>query len=566
MSQEPMVLTKIRTEELQPIQWPAIPTLQPPQSLNDFLATNRLLVFPSDDDRAAARQIGRENIWNFFFRIDPEDVRKIQHAERQKLHDIRRECDQLYQERRDRLEALLRTWQEQRQQRTESIDETRYREQLAELEASIQSQLISFKGQWQKIAGAVLGIAILLTIWNTTSIATARGMPSANVVVGLLISALFWSAFLVAGAVIAYNQTRAGTERGERSRIGRMLAQYKTDQQTEPRLQQELARLNTDYTQRSQQIDERLALMEQAITPIIAQLPVPPADREIVDQLRTDLERLRMDYTRELGLEERLREIVRIEGDDQPPIVVPNPLVFISPGQIQDPTHIPPPYQPPRSLSVAQIVSTVSRHVHDPSELMLLLSQLREAPGQQIRKAVTNVVNRSTATVADSAPTISDRARHLLARRVTTHENRTQLVHGVYYIEYMFIADTMLVHHGFFYDFILNRTTADRTTELFFRDIVSIEKRLEYREIPSRFETEEPLIIEDAPTIRITLPSGDQRTFTFADRGYLEAIAASIGSEAGDVELNPLREAKINADEALRFMSRLLRKHKYSEM
>jgi hypothetical protein len=131
----------------------------------------------------------------------------------------------------------------------------------------------------------------------------------------------------------------------------------------------------------------------------------------------------------------------------------------------------------------------------------------------------------------------------------------------------------MLIHHGFFYDFILDRTTADRTAELFFEDIVAIEKSLEHRIIPGRSEGEADLIIEDAPTLSITLPSGDQRTFTFANRAYLEAVMSELfrnrpiarvsDADVAEVEVDPLREAQLDANAALQSLRSLLREHKY---
>jgi hypothetical protein len=125
--------------------------------------------------------------------------------------------------------------------------------------------------------------------------------------------------------------------------------------------------------------------------------------------------------------------------------------------------------------------------------------------------------------------------------------------------------------HGFFYDFINDKVTAERTTEQYYHDVVAIERAKEFRSIPLRYDdSEQVLEIEDAPTFTLILPSGDRRTITFANRDYLLGIIRAMPGSAGSevqrrafVEAE-VEEAKRNAEDAVAAVQDALRSHKLS--
>ncbi|KPV52849.1 hypothetical protein SE17_13025 [Kouleothrix aurantiaca] len=552
--------------DLQPIQWPELPTARPyPQTLEEFLDVYGQRLLPSRVDQEAARRVGREHIWNFFFQISPEDVQFLQREERDVLAGKRQQCDALYTERRARLQTGLAKIAERRQRPATSADDAQIAARIAELEALIQAKSLHFTPHGRITIFIVLGVALAVTLLAVSQrLSTGAPIP----IGGIISTFISWAIIAGIFAGIAFfvlNQVRAGKEQSEISAIKSHLRQNQRDTQDEPRINAALAELEQAYQRKCAEIDQRLAAMQANLKPILDRLPKPPEGSEVLQQLRNDIQRHKERYIDDLGLEKRLSTIARGLDDT----TIPNPLPFISPGSIQEPLRIPAPYRPPQRGSILDQLGALGRRAQNTAELRDMLGQLRNAP-TTVREKIAGLNRENGTELSGAKAVLSDQVRHLLARRITAQDGRTHLLHGVYYIEYMFIADAMLIHHGFFYDFILDKTTADRTAELFFQDVVAIEKSLEYREIPRRLDTEEALVIEDAPTISITLPSGDQRTFTFANRAYLDAVAGDILIEraAGSgisptIELDPIQEMRLDADGALRFMSQMLRQHKY---
>jgi|GEM_PF-3427289 len=274
-------------------------------------------------------------------------------------------------------------------------------------------------------------------------------------------------------------------------------------------------------------IDKRITHLKREIKHLQTQIPPGPSDDEVRQWLDEDLERLRQESIEHTGLANRLKQIA-FETDEGEQLIVPNPMVFISPGELQDFERIPPPFRPPQDKA------------NKPERLN---SKLEPKP-------------------------VPDRAKHLLARRAATTTARGyEILFAVYYIEHLMIADDMIIMHGFFFDFVTGKTTADKITEQYYSDVVAIEKSKEFRSIPVSYDTDQTIDIEDAPAFSLTLPSGERRTVTLVNQEYLMGLAQIMQrlaqSEEQDIyEIS--EQAKTNAENAVKTLRHYLRLHKGS--
>lgn len=555
---------------------PAAPVSAYSTDLWDYLDT--IDYMPSRQDRdalvALAQASGddrRLQIWNYFFRIKPEDVGRPQQAEIARVKQTR---DQLIAEHDGTTRALA----DRIEQLKQGVDASNqfYAEQEArkarkeELELRIRENGLRFRPHGLYVLAFAAVVALVLNLGLVTSFLTSpfRDGPDTpfGVVFGSwLSSAVFW---LLIGGLGYYvlNSQRVGKENGELSRIktqerdAERLREnvIRKHQQEIPGLEAQLAALDVELRERVKGFRERIGALQDSIAALQHQLPTPPDDAHVVAWLNEDLERVQRDATAALKLS-RVQGMVPIathseETGEQRQ--VPNPLVFLGPAELQDPERIPPPYRPlaPR---VVDPFKELSRNVS--------VEQLRELVPLLRAMMPGGAVNRL------QPEPMPDRARHLLARRAAESAESYHILHGVYYVEYLYIGEHTLTMHGFFYDFISDRVTSERTTEQYFHDVVAIERAKEFRSIPLRYnDTEQTLTIEDAPTFTLILPSGDRRTVTFANRDYLLGIMRAMPGSAGDEAQRmayvraEIAEAQLNAEAAVAVMQDSLRSHKLS--
>ena len=154
-----------------------------------------------------------------------------------------------------------------------------------------------------------------------------------------------------------------------------------------------------------------------------------------------------------------------------------------------------------------------------------------------------------------------DRWKHLLACRfVMLSSNTFQDFYGVYYMEFILVANDMLGNYGCFFDFITGRTIGEHTSEQYYRDVVMLNIRHEYREVELG---EDRIIIENAPTFGMSLTSGERVDVTFPNQEYFTKISEPRDKKS--VAFNPKQWAsnpEIAADNAIKALRLHLRKHK----
>lgn len=266
-----------------------------------------------------------------------------------------------------------------------------------------------------------------------------------------------------------------------------------------------IERIKTQYLSSEKTIDERIDNLYAYIEHLHAQKPIPPTDAQVKLWLEEDLKRLQQESIERTSL--TIDDFVHYE-DDGTEKTIENPVVFVSPGEIQNPERIPPPYRP-TVVSEARPTSVL------PNPMIESLSSM-----------AANAVSHRL-----QPQPIPDLAKHLLATKQV--EGDYEKFFGVYYIQYLIVGQDMLVLHNFFFDFIMNKVTGERITEQYYQDVTSLEQSKEHRTIPVEYGSLETLEIEDAPTIGLTLPSGDHHYVTFVNETYLKGITTKYIGEDG---------------------------------
>lgn len=160
-----------------------------------------------------------------------------------------------------------------------------------------------------------------------------------------------------------------------------------------------------------------------------------------------------------------------------------------------------------------------------------------------------------------------DVRKHLTARRAFEFaDGRIDVLYGIYYLEYILIADDMLATHGLFYDFITGKSHAIKTTEQYYEDVVSIVITNEFRWIEKGESENKSLYVEDAPTFTLSLASGESRTVTFVNEKYFLEIKDKIDvAEENISKIYLIQDSRTYADNAIKALRHQLRLHKSLE-
>lgn len=451
---------------------------------------------PSRQDRDRLVEAGdpkRVKIWDYFFRIDPAQIG----------HPHRQEIDQRHREK-------------------EAIHELHRK--IAAEEKRIRPYRLAF----YIVGGGLLGLWVVYNLFNNlSSLLSEIGSDSASQesqLPGLDWMTLFLCILpvvtIVGVGLFVFSQTRT---RLYRRQLKKYAEQLRLITLSMPDVEMEAVSIKSGSE--AEIIERRIDYLEAQIERLKAQIPPSPTDDEVRRWLDKDLKRLRADSIDEAMIENRLIDIAFIDDDDEQ-VVVSNPLVFLSPGELQSMERIPPPLNPIQPTS-------------QPTEWLSNKLNLKPVP---------------------------DRVKHLLARReMTTSSAGYDILFGVYYIEYLMIADDMLTMHGFFFDFITGKRTADTVTEQYYQDVVAIQKSKEFRTIPLSYNSDQTIDIEDAPTFSLTLPSGERRTVTLVNQDYLLELARTMGQVSAH-DLQDIRQiserAKNDAEVAVKTLRHYLRLHK----
>lgn len=106
--------------------------------------------------------------------------------------------------------------------------------------------------------------------------------------------------------------------------------------------------------------------------------------------------------------------------------------------------------------------------------------------------------------------------------------------------------------------------------EVYYEDIVSIEHNQEYRNLPISYDDlKNTLVLEDVPTLRFSLTSGENHEISFVNQKYYDEIIRQLNEEkdiSADAKSKFIKEnVKIvtdGADAAIKVLRQYLREHK----
>lgn len=157
-----------------------------------------------------------------------------------------------------------------------------------------------------------------------------------------------------------------------------------------------------------------------------------------------------------------------------------------------------------------------------------------------------------------------DRNKHLAASKLDFLSNgRFVDLYGVYYVEFIIVADDVLGSYGCFWDFISGKIYNEHTAELYYGDVVALSTRQQFRRVDLSFFK---MILENAPTFSLVLSSGDSIQVTYASGEYIknwyQRLIVSPDSEFAFDLKNWVGNPEVVADKAVKALRKQLRRHK----
>lgn len=153
----------------------------------------------------------------------------------------------------------------------------------------------------------------------------------------------------------------------------------------------------------------------------------------------------------------------------------------------------------------------------------------------------------------------SDLNLHLNAQRtVFMLDQSFEVYYGVYALEFILLAQDVMVIFDCYLDFITGKISWEKTYEQYFTDIVAVDTR--------RYESVLELggksaLVKDVLTFHIALSNGGTREITFAGRDYFEGSKIQLGIQQSDIP-NWLAESQEAAENAVRIVRAQLQDHK----
>lgn len=249
--------------------------------------------------------------------------------------------------------------------------------------------------------------------------------------------------------------------------------------------------------------------LRDEIKELKTQIPSYTSDETIRKWLREDFERLWKKSKEVTALSNRLIDIASDDVDEKGnPLKYPNPTAIFGPAELQDERRLP---------------QTFDKNINP------------------------------------------DLNKHLSARRsfYLSDKHWIEVVYGVYYLEHILIADDMLAMYGLFFDFITGKLHAEKITEQYYKDVVSIIMSNEFRSLHLEADENKVTYVEEAPTFTLSLASGENRTVTFVSKDYFMEIRQKIYIEENDIsKIYWIGRSQKDANNAIKALRARLRHHK----
>jgi hypothetical protein len=259
----------------------------------------------------------------------------------------------------------------------------------------------------------------------------------------------------------------------------------------------------------------RLSALRKEVARLRRQIPIPLHGQDVRRWFDDELNELR-DYTKtQVAL---VREIIEVQSDDIK-AKVENPLLVSGPGELQQII--------PRRFSI-DVNRDLNKHLG--------------------AKQAYSIEKKSSSDLKDFP-----------------YDTLFDILYGVYFLEFIVIAEDMLVTHSFFYDFIEKKVVAEYTSEQYYEDVVALSIQKKTQEISTRdvYGRVISYFIEDSPTFTLSLKSGETHEVTFVSQNYFINVREKLNISLDNVDrILWINKAKTITENVIKSLRYYLRQHK----
>lgn len=154
-----------------------------------------------------------------------------------------------------------------------------------------------------------------------------------------------------------------------------------------------------------------------------------------------------------------------------------------------------------------------------------------------------------------------DLGKHLHAARFAfLPDDRFEDFYGVYSVEFIVLGEKRLGNYGCFFDFITGKIFGEHKSEMYYKDVVSLSVRDEYRQVNMSW-LQTPAV--KAPTFSMALAGGKSIEISFASAEYVGLLKMQMPE--GTSSIDParwVRNPETAAQRAVEALREELKKHK----
>ncbi len=154
-----------------------------------------------------------------------------------------------------------------------------------------------------------------------------------------------------------------------------------------------------------------------------------------------------------------------------------------------------------------------------------------------------------------------DLSKHVKAARFAfLSGDRFEDFYGVYSVEFIILGKDRLGNYGCFFDFITGKIYGEHVSEMYYKDVVSLSVREEYRQVNMSW-LQTPTV--KAPTFAMSLASGNTIEISFASAEYVSLLKMQLPEGTNSIDpAQWVRNPESAAQKAIEALRAELQKHK----
>jgi hypothetical protein len=274
----------------------------------------------------------RVQLWDYFFRINPDAVGRPQKKEIAELDNQVRTANARYNQVDQRLKTELDRVNKSLAHVSEEL-----RSHAARTEDQVRQKIMRGRTRNMALGIVSLGIALVLicvSVFMDAALLGRVGFSVCGGTVGVFVG-LIGAAFLLSLLRNPEDQIAAKVE-GEKARYTpRLVAKEAECNNKLAALNQQCKTEVENFNGYVRQVAARIQFLRDEIGKLVRQIPTPATDQDVEQWFREDLAVLRERALDQRGLRERL---ISIDGCG-------NPINIYGPVELQDPDTIPPPFK-----------------------------------------------------------------------------------------------------------------------------------------------------------------------------------------------------------------------------